>query len=158
MYSDSDEIRFRALEKSHYCPTIKNDNFAETFKLNTFNVEEAKQLVRQSEELLSHTNKYREIIIEILDILDNHVSDFLTNKHKYISFYWSGLGIVLFEITDGIYDNKTLHISLQKYKETKRDLISEKKSNRLLVGGIAGTITLATIIVGITLFSRGNST
>ena len=85
MELDNDNLRFKALQTSCYCPHYKPDNFIESFELDKFDCDEAKQKVRESIDLLSYSKNFRPIIIEILDILNGNKGDFLINKHKYMS-------------------------------------------------------------------------
>lgn len=151
---DNDSIKFKALERSHYCPPYKEDSFIETFELEEFDVDKAKEEVRGSVAILSHSNRYRELIIEILDVLDRNKGEFLTDKHKYISFYWSGIPVLLLKIENGVNNERQLHISLQKYKSDKRDIISDKKTNRFIMFGLGTTLVLGGILVGVTLFRK----
>lgn len=146
------DIQFKALEKSHYCPPYKDDNFIETINLDKFEIEEVKEKVKNSVQLLSHTNPYREYIVEILDILDTNSTDFLTHMHRYISFYWSGVPVLLLIIESGITKDRQLHISLQKYKSEKRELVSDKKQNRMLMAGLGGTLLIGGFIVAMAVF------
>jgi hypothetical protein len=155
--SDNTEIKFKALEKSHYCPPYKEDNFIETIELESFNGDEAKDKVRDSVQLISHNNPYRKYIIEILDVLNSNKDDFLTDMHKYVSFYWSGVPVLLINIKDGIIKDKQLHISLQKYKSEKRELISDKKQARMIMAGLGTTILLGGFIIGMNVFKRSVS-
>lgn len=143
------DIKLKALGSTHYCSPYKQDNFIETFELETFDVDKAKQMVRDSVPLLSYSESYRPYIIEILDVLAIYNSDFLTNQHKYISFYWSGIPVLQFVINNGNIADRQLHISLQKYKTKKADIISDKKISRVVIFGVVGTLILGGVITGL---------
>jgi len=156
-FIDSDnDIKLWALEASHYCPPYKEDTFIEHFNLDKFDVDDAKDQVRKSVALLSHNKPYRGYILEILDILDQNKYDFLIDQHKYISFYWSGIPVLQFEINSDIKHNKQLHISLQKYKTEKNEKMSDKKINKLIIFGLAASLILGSIVTGLTFYNRNN--
>lgn len=157
MNFDNDDIKLKALEDSHYCPPYKEDGFIEIFEFDEFDVEKAKDDVRESVKLLSHSKNYRALIIEILDVLDTNKGEFLTDKHKHISFYWSGIPVLLLNIKNGVTNEKQLHISLQKYKSNKNAYISDKKKDRIVILGLAGTLLLGTAIVALTFFRRNGT-
>jgi len=146
MNLDNDDIKFKSLEKAHYCPKIDEDtkdNFIETFSVENFDVAELKKLTKNSVALLSHSKAYRLLIIEILDVLNNYKYDFLVYEQKYITFYWSGIPVLEICINQEVKHNNQLHISLQRYKETKATLIQDKKTNRLLNVGVGLSLTFA---------------
>lgn len=152
--NNNNTIKLKALEGSHYCPPYKADNFIETFEIDNFDVEDIKDKVRKSVQLISYDNPYRELILEILDVLYLNKNDFLTDMHKYISFYWSGIPVLLLEVKEGKTVDKQLHISLQKYKTDKRDLIAEKKKDRMILGGLGATLFIGGIVVAKILFKN----
>lgn len=151
---NNEDIKFKALESSHYCPPYKSDTFIEKFILEEFDVDKAKELVRDSVLLLSHSKNYRHLIIEILDVLDGNKGDFLTDQHKYISFYWSGIPVLQYEINKGVTHDRQLHISLQQYKSVKADRITDKKNTRIITAGVIGTLILGGIIAGLALVKK----
>ncbi len=147
------DIKFRSLGVSHYCAPYKEDEtFIETIELNEFDVDDAKEKVRDSIALLSYSENYRPYIIEILDTLALYNSDFLTNMHKYITFYWSGIPVLQIKINSGKIEDRQLHISLQKYKSEKANIISEKKTSRIITAGVVGTLILGGIVAGLAIF------
>lgn len=146
MNFDNDDIKFKALEKAHYCPKYKDEekgNFIETFNIDNFDVEELKDLAKNSVALLSHSKRYRLLIIEILDVLSDNKYDFLIEEQRYITFYWSGIPVLEICINREVKHDKQLHISLQRYKETKANLIQDKKANRILMLGVGLSLTFA---------------
>lgn len=157
MNTETDDIKFKALEASVYCPPYKEENPIETINLDDeFDVEKVKGMIKQSVDLLSYSKKYRPLIVEILDILDHNRHEFLLDKQKYITFYWSGILVLLIEINKDVPHNKQLHISLQKYKQEKEERLSEKKTTRLLYIGIGISIILGSLAIGLSLFRRSN--
>jgi hypothetical protein len=152
--SDNPDIQLKALAKSHYCAPYKPDNFIETIELDSYDGEVAKEKVKQSVQLLSYNNPYREHIVEIIDVLDNNKTVFLTDMHKYISFYWSGTPILLITVTNGVSKDKQLHISLQKYIIKKEELISDKKQSRLILAGLGGALLIGGFVVATALFKK----
>lgn len=155
MSLDNSEIRLAALEQSHYCQDIKDAVFLETYELESFNVEECKELVRSSVKILNHNKVYRDLIIQILTVLDQNRADFLVNEHTSIAFFWSGMGVCEFQITGKeVNHNKRLHISLQTYKTKKRELLDDKRMHRYMMGGVIGTLAIGGIIAVYTLFFR----
>lgn len=155
MNLDNDDIKLRALEKSHYNPEYKKDqkdNFIESFEINEFDVEELKNLAKNSVSLMSHSQNYRLLIIEILDILAKNKYDFLIAGQNYITFYWSGIPVLEIIINKDTEHGKQLHISLQRYKEIKGELISDKKTNRILLSGVGLSLALSVGAFAIALY------
>ena len=151
MNLETNDIKFKAFEASHYCPPYKEDNFIESFDMDTFDVEKAKDMIRKSVKLLSHSKGYRDLLIEILDVLDRNRYDFLADQQKYISFYWSGIPVLLIIINKTVAHDKQLHISLQKYKVIKQEKVSEKKTNRVIMLGLGGSLLIGGVIAGLAL-------
>ncbi len=149
MSAESDDIKFKALEQSVYCPPYKEENAIETVELDSkFDVEKAKSAVRDSVALLSYQRSYRPLIIEILDILDQNTAHFLVDKQNYISFYWSGILVLQIIVkNEDAAHGKQFHVSLQKYKVEKERLeekmAKEKMNNNMLLFGFGGSIIVA---------------
>jgi len=156
MNFDTEDIKFKALELSYYCPPYKKDIFIESFKLDDFNVDKAKECVRNSVSLLSYSKIYRPLVIEILDVLAQNKYDFLIEHHKYISFYWSGIPILQFIINSGTSEDRQLHISLQKYKNEKIERLSDMKLNRIFILGIVGSLVIGGFLTALTFFRSKN--
>lgn len=152
--SENPDIQLKALGKSHYCAPYKYDNFIETIELDVYDGEIAKEKVKQSVQLLSYNNPYREHIVEIIDVLDTNKTIFLTDMHKYISFYWSGTPILLITIGSGVSKEKQLHISLQKYINKKEELISDKKQSRLITFGLCTTLLIGGFVMAMAIFKK----
>lgn len=150
----SDDINFKSLEASVYCPPFKDENAIETIVLEEFDVEKLKEEIRKSVTLLSYNKKYRPLIIEILDVLHQNKHDFLVDQQKYISFYWNGILILRVEIQKDVTHDKQLHISLQKYASEKDERKTDTKLSRLTLFAIGGSLVLGGIIVAITLFRK----
>jgi hypothetical protein len=159
MNTENDDINFKALEQSVYCPPYKEENAIETIVLDEFDVEKAKASVRDSVALLSYQRSYRPLIIEILDILDQNKAHFLVDKQRYISFYWSG--ILVLQIKTQNEDSghgKQLHVSLQKYKVEKERLedkqTREKLNNNMLLFGFGGSLLIAGGVAAYAMFKK----
>lgn len=99
MDTEKNELKFKALEASVYCPPFKDEDAIKTLDIDgDFDVEKLKDEVRRSVSLLSYNVSYRPLILEILDILDQNAPHFLIDKQKYITFYWSGILILKINI------------------------------------------------------------
>jgi hypothetical protein len=160
MNTEDNDIKFKALEQSVYCPPYKEENAIETIILDDeFDVEKAKAGVRDSVALLSYQRSYRPLIIEILDILDQNTAHFLVDKQKYISFYWSG--ILVLQIVTKNEDSghgKQLHVSLQKYKVEKERLEDkqekEQLNNKMMLFGFGGSLIVAGGVAAYAFFKK----
>lgn len=133
-------LKFNALEASVYCPNHGDEKPIDGVELiQEFDIEKIKDHVKNSVPLLSYNKSHRPVIIEILDVLDQYKSEFLVDQQKYICFYWSG--ILIYKVTikkenDELHHEKELHVSLQKYK-TERD---NMMWNRNFMYGVYGSI------------------
>jgi len=162
MNTESNDIKFKALEQSVYCPPYKEENAIETIDIDgEFDVEAAKDGVRRSVALLSYQRSYRPLIVEILDILDQNTAHFLVDKQQYISFYWSGILVLQIKINDqDAKHGKQLHVSLQKYKVEKERLEDKKTketmNNRMLLFGFGGSIAVAVAVAMYSFFYKKN--
>lgn len=154
MSFESNNTTFKALEASVYCPPFKNEEAIDTIVLDKFNVEKAKEKIRESVVLLSYDKKYRPLIIEILDVLDQNKHDFLVDHQKYISFYWNGILILRIEINNDVSHNKQLHISLQKYASEKELIATDNNMSKLTLVTIGISLLVGGIVAGITLFRK----
>jgi len=162
MNTESNDIKFKALEQSVYCPPYKEENAIATIVLDgEFDVETAKDGVRRSVELLSYQRSYRPLIVEILDVLDQNTAHFLVDKQNYFSFYWSGILVLRIEVkNEDAGHGKQLHVSLQKYKvekdklEEKRD--TERKNNKMLMFGFGGSIIVAGLVAAYAIFKKND--
>jgi len=154
MNFEIEDIKYKALNESVYCPPFKEENAIETIHMNTFDIEEVKKLIKESVTLLSYDKNYKPLIVEILDVLNKNKYEFLLDKQKYISFYWNGILILRIIFDNEVNHDKQLHISLQKYKTVKDEKIHDKKFNRLLTFGLAGSLVLGGIIVALTFFGK----
>ena len=156
MNTDSNDIRFRALEASVYCPPFKEDNAIETIILDgKFDVEKVKDEVRKSIALLSYQRSYRPQIIEILDVLAQNTAHFLVDRQSHITFYWSGILVCSIDINcenNNDDHGKQLHVSLQKYKVEKERLQKEKKDSNILMIGFGGSLVVGVVVVGYAFF------
>lgn len=146
------DTNFKALEGAVYCPPFKDENAIETLELDEFNVEKVKTLIRDSIPLLSYSKKFRPLILEILDILEENRNDFLVDQQRYISFYWNGILIVRIIIDKDVGHDKQLHVSIQKYVTEKEEIVKDKKWTRITGAGIVGVLTLGVIITGMAFF------
>lgn len=158
MNIEQNDIKFKALESSVYCPPFKDEEALKTIELDgEFDVEKLKDEVRRSVTLLSYNISYRPLILEILDILDQNSPFFLIDKQKYITFYWCGRLILQINISNGIEDSKNqkqLHVSLQKYKTEKNRLVEESKSHTMMMFGFGGSTMLAGVLIGFSIFNK----
>ena len=152
---DTDDIRLDALLATYYNVKRKEDNFKETIELDSFDVDTAKEKVKESVEILSHKESYRPLIVEVLDILDQNKYEFLVEQHKYISFYWSGIPVLQLVMDVEADHGRELHISLQKYKKEKDQLIKEKKTNIFTYGAIGSLVFVSGLAVGLSWFKSG---
>ena len=150
MKTDREDIKFKALEASVYCPPFKEENAIETIVLEgEFDVEKAKDEVRRSVSLLSYQRSYRPEIIEILDVLAQNTAHFLVDRQTCITFYWSGILVCRIDIKGVMNDNnhgKQLHVSLQKYKVEKERLEKEIRNNNLMMLGFGGSLAVGAVV------------
>lgn len=150
---DNVEIKLKALQRAHYNPQFKEDNPIEIIKLDQgFDLESVKNEVRKSVRLLSYETSYKPLILEVLDVLHENKDLFFLDRHKYISFYWSGFNLCLIELKDkDDTENKQLHVSLQKYKHEKESLMYERKNQRIMLFGFGGSLLIGGILIGMAL-------
>ncbi len=158
MNTEHNDIKFKALESSVYCPPFKEENAIETIQLDEeFDVEKAKDAVRRSVSLLSYQRSYRPLIIEILDVLAQNTAHFLVDRQRHISFYWSGILVCRIDINnedDEDNHGKQLHVSLQKYKVEKERLAKEERSNNLMIFGLGGSLLVAVTVIGYSILMK----
>jgi hypothetical protein len=160
MNTDKNDIKFKALEQSVYCPPHKEEIAIETVNLDgDFDVEKAKVEVKQSVALLSYQRSYKPLIIDILDILDQNTAHFLVDKQNHITFYWSGILVLQINIhNDDSNHGKQLHVSLQKYKvETEK--LEEKAANErfntnLLIFTLGGSVLVGGLVTMWAIFKK----
>jgi len=129
MNNQPSSLKFAALEAAVYCPNHGDDKPIDSVELLEFDVEKIKDHVKNSVPLLSYNKSHRPIIVEILDVLDQYRSEFLVDQHKYICFYWSGIlvyKVVVKKSSEATHD-KELHVSLQKYKTERDNLVWNRK-------------------------------
>jgi hypothetical protein len=163
MDTEKNDLKFKALESSVYCPPFKEEKAIKHIELDgEFDVEKIKAEVRRSVSLLSYQVSYRPLILEILDILDQNSPYFLVDKQKHITFYWSGILVLRIDVKkEDIDHDKQLHVSLQKYKvektkllEDKKRLVEESKSYTTMMMGFGGSMMLAGLVAGFTIFNK----
>ena len=161
MNTDTNDIRFKALESSVYCPPFKEENAIEAIQLDgEFDVEKAKDGVRRSVSLLSYQRSYRPDIIEILDVLAQNTAHFLVDRQKHITFYWSGILVCRIDINNPNGENdhgKQLHVSLQKYKVEKERLEKEKRSNNMMLFGLGGSLIVGVSVATYAIIRKLNN-
>lgn len=149
-------IKYKALQNAIYCPPHKDDNAIETVEIESFDNNQIKDLIRKSVALLSYERRYRPLILDVLDVLDENKEEFFLHHMRYITFYWNGILILRINISsveECIENNKQLHVSLQKYQKG----IEEKKLDRYIMAGVGGSITLAALFGFMTIWNnRGN--
>lgn len=156
MNFQSDDIKFRALEAAVYCPPFKEESAIETIEMDEFDVEKAKEGIRKSVALLSYNKKYRPLIVEILDVLDQNKNEFLLDQQRYLSFYWNGILILRININKDVAHDKQLHVSIQKYETGKNERLNDRKMSRFVMMGVGGSFTVAALIGLITIFKSRN--
>lgn len=149
-----DDVKYRALEASVYCPPYKEDNPVETIKLENFDIEKVKDSVRSSVNLLAYEKQHRQLILEILDILDERGNFFLLDQQKYLSFFWNGIPLLRICFDKEVNHDKQLHISLSKYKSEKETMTSDKKLTVLTLGAAGISVFVGGIILGYTFLKR----
>lgn len=156
MEIETDDLKYKSLNESVYCPPFKEDNAIDTIELDEFDVEAAKKLIKESIALLSYNNNFKPLIVEILDVLDQNKHEFLLDQQKYLSFYWSGILILRITIKKEVNHNRQLHVSLQKYKSEKENKIAEKRTNRVIMAGLGGSLLIGGFIAGLAFFKSKN--
>jgi len=153
-------LKFEALEKAVYCPEFKEKDEQtkpiEEIKLGEFDVEKAKDQVRSSVNLLSYEKSHRPIIIEILDVLERNKNEFLMDKQKYITFYWNGILVMRITIDHHVDHNRQLHVSLAKYSDVKKNLISDKKNMFMFKLGMISLGLLGGVVAIFSFFRSRN--
>lgn len=157
MDTKDNDIKFTALESSVYCPPFKEENPIEHLQLDgEFDVERAKNGVRDSVSLLGYQRSYRPLILEILDVLSQNTAHFLVDKQNHITFYWSGILVLRIDINrkEKVEHQKQLHVSLQKYKVEKSKLLNESYNNKLMMLGLTGTAAIGGLLAGCILYSK----
>src|SRR3990170_7358658 len=142
------DIGYNALEASVYCPPFKEDNPVETITVEEFDIEKVNDAIRSSVNLLAYEKQHRQLILEIMDILNEHGSDFLLDQQKYIGFYWNGIPLLRIIIDRDVTHNKQLHISLSKYKSEKETMTSDKKLTTLTLGAIIVSVFIGGAVLG----------
>lgn len=155
-FINKNDAAYKALESAIYCPPYKEENAIETIELNEFDIDKVKEQIRKSVALLSYNKKYRPLIIEIMDILDQNRDEFLLDQQKYISFYWNGILILRLIMNKDVKHDKQLHVSLQKYASEKDQRIADNKMSRIILFGLTGSLLLGGIVTGLALWKRSN--
>lgn len=142
MNNQPNTLKYNALEASVYCPNYSEEKpIDEVIISQEFDVEKAKDHIKNSVALLSYNKSHKPLIIEILDVLDQYKSEFLVEQQQYICFYWSG--ILVYKVTikkdNEIGHKKELHVSLQKYKNEKENMTWNRNfMYGVYMAGVAG--------------------
>lgn len=148
----TNQLKLQALQKVVYHPLYdENEKALELIELDTFDLDTIIDKVKERSRLLSHKDE----IVEILEILNMHKSNFFIDVQKYFSFYWNGMLLLRIIINNEFLDTKKqVHISLQKYRDELNERMSDRRMNRFTLFGIGGTLLLGSIIAGITFLKR----
>lgn len=148
----NDKLLFKALQNHVYYPPYKEENALESITVDEYDLDKIKDQVRDSVEILSYSTNYKQIILEILDILHKNRNDFMVDQQKYINFYWSGMLVLRVTVQKEVQHNKQMHISMQRYQNAKEDLIRDKKMDKLMLTGLGGAVVVGGVIAGLAFF------
>jgi hypothetical protein len=113
-----------------------------------FDFDEVINKVNTSSKLLNFNTTHKPMILEILDLIKNNQEEFIINKYQYTSFYWNGIPIFRIELKPINIDKvktKELHISLHRYDREKQSILSEKKTQKILMFGLGGSLLLGIV-------------
>lgn len=157
MDNQPNDLKYKALQSSIYCPRYNPEEIPiDSIVLEDgFDAETIIDHIKNSVDLLSYNKAYKPIMVEIINVIDQHKSDFLIDYQKYISFYWNGIFVYRIEMTGNANQKKQLHISVPTYKKRKEEIFSEDMTTKFLRGGIIASLVLGSIVVGFTLFRYG---
>ena len=158
MDNQPNDLKYKALESSIYCPkyTEQDQPIDSIALVDGFDAEKIITNIKNSVDLLSYNRAYKPVMIEIINVIDQYKNEFLINYQKYISFYWNGIFVYRISINGEVNHDKQLHISVPTYKKRKEEIASEERTNKLLMGGLLGSLIFGGIIVGLTLFRKNS--
>lgn len=175
---DSDELRAHVLSKSFYYVDITPENeLKESFQLelvtlDKFDYDKIVEVINHSAKLISYD---KPLILEMLGEVNKNPQMTGLCHQDHIGFYSNGKPLLRIKIknpeqkqesdeeTDPELENdeiikkqpeQILHLSLQKYRSQKTEIIQDKKLNRIAAGGIGGLLLLGGAVVGMTFFKN----
>lgn len=156
---DTVELRSQVLDNSlYYVDAVKDakrNEQVELVRLESYDTMTICDAVANSGNLLGFD---KPLIVEIVEALGNNKERFGLDKHHNIGFYFNGkplLRIRLGENETGD-ERQVVHVSIQKYRTYKTELLVDKKVNRVMIAGFGGTLFMLGVIIGMTTFRNNN--
>lgn len=149
------------LRGSIYSHKVSEEEPIEQIELEEFNFDKIRETIKKSSSLLNYNTTHKPIIMEILKILENNKDEFIVDQYKFTGFYWNGIPILRIELksNDNQKDyitNKELHISLHRYKKEKTYIEAEKRTHKVLMFGLGGSLLLGSLIAAFSFFRKND--